>query len=236
MLEPRVHQRAVGFLVVGQFTDNLHLGAGVREHINEVVNDDIQLVRHQVGHLLVEFFARLQVQHLIIRILDVLAEALQLLAEKLAFILVLGAFVLLVDPPFRVTTTDLERHQSGEERIAGILRSSRQNAVIDVVGLHAEIGLNQRLDGLPLVVAKVVDDDEEQRLVAVVEAGNHLVAHHGMRHDRLLRLALDPVHIIAFDITRELRVGLLLLISENAFDAFIGRLLQFQLPAYQLFI
>ena len=208
----------------------------MREHIDKVVNNDIQLVRHQVGHLFVEFLASLQVQHLIIRVLDVLAKALQLLAKKLAFILVLGAFVLLVDPPFRVTTTDLERHQSGEECIAGILRSGRQDAVVDVVGLHTEIGLNQRLYGLPLVVAKVVDDDKEQRLIAIVEAGNHLVAHHGVRHDGLLRLALDPVHIIAFNVTRELRVGLLLLISENAFDAFVGRLLQFQLPAHQLFI
>ena len=59
MLEPRVHQRAVGFLVIGQFADDFHLRAGVREHVNEVVDDDIQLVRHQVGHLLVEFLARL---------------------------------------------------------------------------------------------------------------------------------------------------------------------------------
>ncbi len=29
VLEPRVHQRAVGFLVVGQLTDDFHLGAGV---------------------------------------------------------------------------------------------------------------------------------------------------------------------------------------------------------------
>ena len=66
MLKPRVHQRAVGFLVVGQFADDFHLGAGMREHVNEVVHDDIQLVLHQVGHLFIEFLACLQVQHLII--------------------------------------------------------------------------------------------------------------------------------------------------------------------------
>ncbi len=236
VLKPRVHQRAVGFLIVGQFADDFHLRAGVGKHIHEVVNNDIQLVRHQVGHLLIEFLARLQVQHLIIRIFDVLAEALQLFAEKFALKLVLRAFVLLIDPPFGVAAADFEGHQSGEEGISGVLRGRGQNAVINVVSLHAEMVLNERLNGLPLVVAQVVYHDEKQRFVAIVEAWNNFVAHHGMRHHRFLRATLNPVDVVPLDVARELRVGLLFLVGEDGFDALVCGFLQFQLPAYQVLI
>jgi hypothetical protein len=54
--------------------------------------------------------------------------------------------------------------QSGEDGIPGKSRGSGQNRVISRLLLNVEVIQNDGLNDFPLVVAKVVDEQEEQRI------------------------------------------------------------------------
>ncbi len=100
-----------------------------------------------------------------------------------------------------------------------------------------EIVLNQRLYGLPLVVAQIVYQYEKQGLIAIVKSAEHLVAHHSMRHCGLLgTLAGHPIAVVTLYVARKLSVGLLFLHEKHLFYALVGRFLELQLPTGDVFV
>ena len=49
MFKPREHQGTISLFIRRQLPDYLHLGTSMRQHIDEVINYDIEFVLHQVG-------------------------------------------------------------------------------------------------------------------------------------------------------------------------------------------
>ena len=82
MLEPGNSNRTVCCFIIGQFAYYLHFGAGMRKHINKVVNDNIQPVTHQIGQCFDQFATGCQIQNLVIGIFDIAAVAPELLAQQ----------------------------------------------------------------------------------------------------------------------------------------------------------
>ena len=70
----------------------------------------------------------------------------------------------------------LQGHEAGEDGVAGILGGSRQDAEVLLFLMDGEELAQQRLDGLPLVVAEVVDD-AQQHFLALVKQREDAVLH-----------------------------------------------------------
>ena len=150
----------------------------MREHIYEVVDDDVELVVHQVGQAFDEAFSVLCVEHFVVGVLEREAVASQVLAHQFRFELVFEAFFVFVDPVLGVFAFYLGWHQSREHRVACKLGCGGDDAVVYLVALYAQILLNERLDVLPLVVAEVVDDYHKGGPF-VFEEREQAFAHHG---------------------------------------------------------
>ena len=73
VLEPALGEAAVGGIVIGQLADHLHLGAGMAQHVHEVVDDHVERIAHEVVQAVGEFLARVQVEDLVVAELHVLA-------------------------------------------------------------------------------------------------------------------------------------------------------------------
>ena len=97
MLEPALGKGAVRRFVLGQFADDLHLRAGMAQHVHEVVDDHIQRIVHQGVHALGELLPCGDVGDLVVAVLDVLAKALQhfscFLALFLYFVPILDLYI-----------------------------------------------------------------------------------------------------------------------------------------------
>ena len=99
---------------------------------------------------------------------------------------VLAFFLVFVHPQFGEHVGYLEGHEPGEDGVAGILRSSGEDAAVEVF-LDVEHVADFLGEHTPLVVAEVVDDDEKY-LLAVADGGEHAVGHDAVRHQRPLGL------------------------------------------------
>ena len=156
----------------------------------------------------------------------------EVLAEQFALVLVLVALLVLVDPVLWVFALDFRRQQSGEHGVAGELGGGGQEGVVDIVAFDAQVLLQQWLDGLPLVVAEVVDDDEEHRVVAF-EQGEEPLAEQGVAHQGFLLAAGEPVAVVVFDKAAEEAVGVAPLREEDVVDIAVVDGGEFEVPAYQ---
>ena len=113
-----------------------------------------------------------------------LAVALQLCLDEWLLVEVLALLFVLVNPQVWEHLCNLYRHQSGEDRIAGILGGGGQDAAIDIL-VNVEQVANLALQHLPLVVAEVVEHDEEH-LLAIAQQGEHLALEELIRQHRVL--------------------------------------------------
>ena len=168
MAEPRERYRAVSRLVVGEFAHHLRLCSCVREHIDEVDHDDVEVVLCQLVEACKQFVGTRRVVHLVIRERVAAAVAFYLRAYErfLVEILALVFVLVLVHPQFWEHLLNLLWHQAREDGVACVLRSRRQDAGVHVL-LYVEHVSNLLRQHAPLVVAEVVDDDEEHLLAPV---------------------------------------------------------------------
>ena len=125
MTEPAFRQRAVRRFGVGQFAYHLTLGACVREHIDEVKHDDVELILLEPIEVAQETLTEACFIHFVIGEGIVLAVALDERLDHRLFVEVLPFFALLVDPQLGEHLSDIQGHQPGEDRIAGVLRRRR---------------------------------------------------------------------------------------------------------------
>ena len=170
--------------------------------------------------------------------LDVQSVPAQILVEQLILVLVLESLLVLVDPILRILALDFRRHQPAKHGVAGKLGGGGDDAVVHPVLLRAEILLHGRLQVFPLVVAEIVDDNQECRAV-LLEQGEELVAQHGGAEQGFVGGGVgvaQPVHIVPFIELAEQLVGLGLLRRENLVDVVVVRAAQFQVPVHQLAI
>ena len=218
MAEPRERNRAVGRLVVGQFAHHFRLRAGVREHVDEVENHDVQVVLLELRQLGEQFLGLLRIVDFVVRKTVVTAESLDLRADEWTFVEVLAFFLVLIDPEFREHFGDLVRHQTRENRVSGVLRRRRQDAHIEFFA-DVEHFREVARDGAPLVVAEVVDDNQKHLLALVQHRENAPFKNIG-RHQmavvgRFPALVFHPIQVVLLHEFRESDVGLFLLRAQN---------------------
>ena len=233
MLEPRARERAEGRLVLGQLADDVGLGAGVREDVQEVVDDDREVGVVDLLDVVHEPASLLRTHELVEGELPLLAALGHQPPQELLLVLVLAALLVVVEPLARHQTVDRQRHQSCEDGVAGVLRGRGQDGAVEVVLHDVVVAAQQRRDRPPLVVAEVVDE-QQRGLAALVGHGKDLRAHERVRHDgRVVRAAVDPVVVVAAHELAELLVGLALLVGEHLLDALVGRVVELDLPGRQ---
>ena len=169
------------------------------------------------------------------------AESVDLCLYQRPLVEVLSFFLILVDPQFWKHLCYLLGHKSGENGIACILCSRRQNAhvhiLIDVEEIADLLGQDS-----PLVVAEIVDDDHED-LLAFVEQGKDAVAEDVGTHQRQLvglglgslRTGRHPFHVICLDVFGKSCVGLFFLHVKDIGHLAV-RIAELEFPVYKFLI
>ena len=96
--EPALGQRAVGGLRIGQLAYHLALGTGMREHVDEVQDNDIERVLLEAVEVREELLTEARLVDLIVGEAVVLAVALQQRLDHGLLVEVLPLLALLVHP------------------------------------------------------------------------------------------------------------------------------------------
>ena len=159
VLEPGEGDGAVAFFVLGEFADDVGVGSGVGKHVDEVVDDDVEGVVHQVGDGVDKAFAVLCVEDFVVGVFDVEAVPAEVFVEELVFELVFVAFFVFVDPVLGIFFFDFGGHESAEHGVSGELGGGGDDAVEEGVLFGVEVLFDGGLEEFPLVVAEVVDED-----------------------------------------------------------------------------
>ena len=227
MLKPRAGQAAVSGRALGQLTDHLTLGTGMREHVDKVDDNNVELVAQQVVEAVQDTLAVLRFVDLVVREVVAFAEAVDLGLDQRLLVRVLALLALLVDPEIGKHLGDLCRHEAGEDGVAGILGGGGEDAVVHLF-VHREAVRKQRPHDAPLVEAEVVDEDEED-LLASVEQGEDLRLEKVGTHQRSTGRIGHPAHVILADELAEGTVSLPLLHDEHFLHGGLV-LLEFDLP------
>ena len=150
--------------------------------------------------------------------------------QKLFFVLVLAALLVVVEPLVGHQLVDGQRHQAGENGIAGVLGRRGQDRAVEIVGRDVVVAAQQGADRAPLVVAEVVDQ-QQRGLGILVCHREDLRPHERMRHDRGGFVALvDPVVVVPADELAELLIGFVLLVFDDLLDTLVGRIGELDLP------
>ena len=107
VLKPRQGQRTVRRLILGQLFQDLHLRAGMGQHVDEVVHDGRQLVAVRLVKLVHHLLACRQVGDFVVRRFAVEIHALQQRLEQLPFEFILAPLFVFPNPILRVNPRDL---------------------------------------------------------------------------------------------------------------------------------
>src|SRR3712207_2630945 len=129
--KPALCQRAIRRLGIRQLSYHLALGACVRQHIDEVEHDDVQIIVFHLRELREESLAKLRLIDFLVVKRPTLTVTLQQALDHRSFIEVFALLALFVYPQIGEEACDVLWHQPGEDCIAGILCSRRQDREID---------------------------------------------------------------------------------------------------------
>ena len=231
MAEPRERYRAVSRLVVGEFAHHFRFGSCVREHIDEVHHDDVEVVLRQLVEARQQLVGTRRVVHLVIRERVVAAVAFYLRANERFLVEVLALVFVLVHPQLGEHLLNLLGHQAREDGVACVLRSRRQDAGVHVL-LYVEHVANLLRQHAPLVVAEVVDDDEEH-LLALVYRREYLALEDVWAHQRAFGYArCHPRQVVLLYELGEAVVCFLFLHLQHLGHVAVRRA-KLQFPVYQ---
>ena len=131
MLKPRSRQRTERSLGVGQFADDFGLGTGVREDVQEVVDNHREVGVVDMTHVVQKFTSRLWFDQLVKRCAQrTTPRALEQSFEEILFVLVFAPLFVVIEPQIGHKFIDSQRHESRKNRITGILCSGGQDRAI----------------------------------------------------------------------------------------------------------
>lgn len=100
------------------------------EDVDEVDDEHVERGGVEAAHLAEQTVGGWRVAHFVVGERFAAAEAFELFGDE-AFLVLVFAFVLLfVDPQVGIEFLDLQWHESGEQRVAGVLRRCGQDAVV----------------------------------------------------------------------------------------------------------
>ena len=131
---------------------------------------------------------------------------------------------------------ELERHKSGKERIARILRHSGKDGIIKLFVNVKIIGESFR-QCAPLIVAEIVEHHPHHAL-SRFEFGKHGFAHHHRREQgRVFCIGmLHPRLIVAANKLGEGGIGFFFLRAQQFVHRRVGSFFKLQLPVHEFFV
>src|SRR3954471_19982057 len=103
------------------------------EHVDEVVNNNIEIVAKKVVNVIQQVLSIVMMNHLRVRKTDVFFQAFQLATKKFFFEEVLATFFIVVLPFGRKLFFNFGRHEAGENRITAVLGCCRKDAVKSIL-------------------------------------------------------------------------------------------------------
>ena len=165
------------------FADDVRFGAGMREDVQEVIDDHREVGVVNPLDVVDQLAARLGAHQFVEGVFVVLAAGGHQPLQKLFFVLVFASLLVVVEPLVGHQLVDGQRHQSREYGVAGVLGGRGQDSAVEIVLRHVVIASQQRGDRPPLVVAEVVDQ-QQRGLGILVCHREDLRPHERMRHDR----------------------------------------------------
>ena len=236
MAEPTEGDTAISRLGVGQLAHHLRLGAGMTEHVDEIEHHNIDVVLCQLWIALKIAFGTSDVVHLIIREGVVAAETLYLCADEGLLVDVLAFLLVFIHPKVGEHARNVVGHKSAEDGIAGILCGGGQDAAVELLVDVETVGEFGRKD-TPLVVAEIIEDDEEDLLAGIDGGEDGGFEEFGTQH-RARGVAhtggkvLHPLHIVGTDILGKALVGFFLLHGEHLGHLTVGSG-EFEFPMHQ---
>ena len=203
----------------------------MREHIYEVDNGNVKR-RLQSAYLFGNLFAEVALVNLVIGKAIAFAESVQLVLNEFFLVKVLAFLLFFSNPEVGVHLPYLFGHQSCKDSVTRVLGSRRQDGAIDLLFVNAEDFVEQRLDGLPLVIAEVVNHDKEDFL-PFIEQGEYLPLEDVRRKQRAVgSVAGKPRFVVADDPFRPRGVSLFALLEQHIAHRRL-HVLQLQIPAIE---
>ena len=130
----------------------------MRQHVHEVQHDDVEVVLPVGGQLRQQFLGTDRIVHFVVGERVLSSVALQLRLHQGRFIQILSLFRVFIDPQLGKHFLYLIRHQSGKNRVSGILSCRRQNATVEILLNGEHIG-NLVAYHTPLVEPEIVNDN-----------------------------------------------------------------------------
>ena len=233
MPEPAERDAAVGGLVLCQLPHHLRLGAGVRQHVDEVQHHHVQVVPFQGVELCQQLVGRGGVVYLVVAEGVLAAVTVQLGLYERCLVQVLALVLVLVHPQVGKHLGYLVGHQSREDGVTRILGGGGQYAAVDVLIDDEHVG-QLGAQRAPLVVAEVVEHDETY-LLSLVQAGEHPGLEDVGAHQRTSLGVRYPVGIVLLHELGKGLVGLRLLHTYHLVHVAVC-LRQLQLPEHQTLV
>ena len=231
MAEPALRDAAVGTLVVGKLAHHLRFGTRVREHVDEVNHQHVQVVVAALVVMLQEAVGTLRIVHLVITEGIVLSESLYLGLYQRRLVQVLAFFLVLIYPEVREHFGYLVRHQTAEDGVARILRGGRKDAHVELL-INVEQVADVFSQHAPLVIAEVIYHNQEH-LLALIEQREYLALEDVGTHQMAVSVVgTYPVEIVLGYVFGEPLVSLFLLHAQHLCHR-TCRIAQLQFPANQ---
>ena len=126
------------------------------QHVDEVQHHDIQ---RRLNTFELPDHTLAEITFVDLPIVETLTSAIPIQKglNQLFLVLVLGLFIPFFHPILRIHLLDLQRQQTRENGIAGILRCRRQNRGVLLFMTNRVELADKRLDGLPLVITEIIN-------------------------------------------------------------------------------
>ena len=164
--QPALRDAAVGTLRIGELAYHLRFRPGMREHVDEVDYQHVQVLLPAFVVVLHKPVGALRIVHLVIAEAVSFAVSVEHRLYQRLLVQVLALLLVFIHPELREHLGNPVGHQTAEDGVPGVLRGSRQDAHIHIL-VYVEQLADVSRQHLPLVVSEVVYHDEEHLLPLV---------------------------------------------------------------------
>ena len=207
----------------------------MRQHVHEIIHDDIEWIIEQVEDVIFQLFATSVSGHFGIGRFYLQTQTLQLFFHEKLFVHILAFFIFIADPFIGVFFVDIQRRQSGEDGIAAVLSGGGQDGIKVLFLLFNKQFIEHRFYDLELIITEIVNEYENGRHLLTDEWRN-FIFYQVVRKGRCTGWIFHPGWILLADELEEFLVGLIFLHFKDLMHLVVIGFVQFQFPENKLLI